>query len=124
MIRHRTFPRVQRLPGAFRATALSLAVLQAMAAVPVSAAQGRPPVPTPRAALAPPLPPKPMVVNRTVPHVTPPRATIAFTAAPTDQEVFQARVFPEPFVPAGLTTPGENRAFADAIGEYARTSDP
>jgi RHS repeat-associated protein len=39
---------------------------------------------------------------------------------PSDLEIFQARVFTEPFVPTGETSAGENRAFADAIAAYVK----
>lgn len=64
-----------------------------------------------------------MTVNRTLPRVAPPRAAIAFTPSPTDQEIFQARVFTEPFVPTGPTAAAENRALSDAIAAYATGPD-
>ena len=42
--------------------------------------------------------------------------------APTDQELFRARVLTEPFVPTGPTTPEENGALAAAIRSYTAGS--
>jgi len=44
----------------------------------------------------------------------------SFSAGPTPAEIFRARVFAEPFVPAGAPpTPKENAALAAAINRYA-----
>jgi hypothetical protein len=47
-----------------------------------------------------------------------------FSQNPTEQEIFNARIFDEPLIPlAGEPTPEENRALADALVSYAnRTS--
>ena len=63
-------------------------------------------------------PPK-VVVNKTVPAVSAPPLTPAFSASPTDAELFRARVFPEPLVPVGRTTTAEdNAALARALEAY------
>jgi len=43
--------------------------------------------------------PPPVKVNRTVPKVEPPRLGLNFSAKPTVDELFRARVFVEPLVP-------------------------
>ena len=43
----------------------------------------------------------PVVVNRTLPKVSPPKTGLEFSANPTTQEIFRARVFEEPLVPIG-----------------------
>src|SRR5437868_4295328 len=60
-------------------------------------------------------------VNRTLPKVEPPKATLEFSANPTTQEIFHARVFEEPLVPIG-GEPGadQNAALAAALLGYAR----
>jgi RHS repeat-associated protein len=58
-------------------------------------------------------------VNRTVPNVTPPAAKPSFSETPTDNELFQARVFDEPLVPYGTPTSGvENQSLAHSIMIY------
>ena len=63
--------------------------------------------------------------NRTVPKVAPPRTTLEFSAQPTTQEIFRARVFAEPLVPvAGEPGAEENLALAAALLGYAKRSGP
>ena len=67
----------------------------------------------------------PVKVNRTVPKVEPPKTGLQFSASPTTQEIFRARVFEEPLVPIG-GEPGadENAALAAALVGYAKRSGP
>jgi RHS repeat-associated protein len=53
--------------------------------------------------------------NRTVPHVDPVPLEPIFSETPTDQEIFRARVFPEPLVPVMATSAAENEALVRAI---------
>jgi len=62
--------------------------------------------------------------NRTVPVVSPPALTPRFSDPPTDQEMFQARVFEEPLVPTATSDSipshvEENRSLAAALRNYA-----
>jgi RHS repeat-associated protein len=76
-------------------------------------------------AVQPPSPASPMKVNRTVPNVKPPKAALEFSANPTAQEIFRARVFEEPLVPiGGEPTAEENAALAAALLGYAKRSGP
>jgi hypothetical protein len=63
--------------------------------------------------------------NRTLPAVKPPRTGLEFSANPTAEELFRARVFEEPLVPIG-GAPGaeENVALAAALMGYAKRSGP
>src|SRR5262245_35339601 len=81
------------------------------------AAGAEPPSTTPRARSEPPLvrTPSEVSVNRTVPKSSLPPIRPIFSATPTDQEIFRARVFAEPLVPTGPTTSEENRALAEAL---------
>ena len=86
--------------------------------VPSAAEQLLTPSPAPIAAAkepAPVLTPQNVTVNRTAPQVQPPPAQPVFSDPPTDQEIFRARVFAEPMVPMGPSTPEENRALAQAL---------
>lgn len=66
-----------------------------------------------------------ITVNRTVPKVSPPPTGLRFSANPTVQEIFRARVFEEPLVPIGAEPSAEeNAALADALREYAKRSGP
>jgi RHS repeat-associated protein len=56
--------------------------------------------------------------NQTVPKVSPPPLTPVFSEQPTDQEIFRARVFEEPLVPLGMTSPAENHALTEALTTY------
>ena len=71
---------------------------------------------------APVLTPTNVVVNRTVPTVSAPPTPATFSAEPGDAEFFSARVFPEPLLPMGQTTPEENKALAQAVGLFAHTT--
>src|SRR5437763_15474270 len=70
-------------------------------------------------------PAPPIVPNRTLPRVEPPKTELAFSANPTPQEFFRARVFEEPLVPiGGEPTPKENAALAEALLGYGKRSGP
>src|SRR5690349_18082383 len=63
--------------------------------------------------------------NRTLPKISTPRTTLEFSANPTSQEIFRARVFEEPLVPIGAEpTAEENAALATALLGYAKRSGP
>ena len=63
---------------------------------------------------------KPAVaINRTVPRVSPPPSRPVFSEVPTERELRAARVFPEPLIPLGTSSPAENTALAAAITRYA-----
>jgi hypothetical protein len=62
-------------------------------------------------------------VNRTVPRVDPPSTAIRFSAQPTEEEVFRARVFTEPLVPVGPPGADDTRALAEAISRYRAGND-
>ncbi len=67
----------------------------------------------------------PVTPNRTVPQVEPPRTGLDFSASPTPQELFRARVFAEPLVPVGgEPSAAENAALATALLGYAQRSGP
>ncbi|MBI3851714.1 MAG: hypothetical protein HY298_15780 [Verrucomicrobia bacterium] len=66
-----------------------------------------------------------VVVNKTVPKVEPPQASLAFSSTPTTQELFRARLFEEPLVPiGGEPSAEENTALAAALLGYAKRSGP
>ena len=53
------------------------------------------------------------------------RATLKFSATPTAEEFFRARVFDEPLVPvAGEPSAAENLALASALQGYANRKSP
>ena len=95
----------------------------------LSAQEVRPPV-SPNVASAPAFPapiltPTNVVVNRTIPQVTPPSKELRFSANPTDQEIFQARVFAEPVVSmSGTRQPGENRELGQALIDFRNRPRP
>src|SRR5215471_628170 len=63
--------------------------------------------------------------NRTVPPAAPVKPSLEFSAHPTPQEFFQARVFEEPLVPVGgEPTAAENADLARALRGYASRSGP
>jgi RHS repeat-associated protein len=67
----------------------------------------------------------PVVPNRTVPKVDLPRSALEFSANPTPQELFRARVFEEPLVPiGGEPNAAENAALAAALLGYSKRSGP
>ena len=77
----------------------------------------------PSAAVQPPAPP--VKVNRTVPRVKPPKSGLEFSAKPTTQEIFRARLFDEPLVPiGGEPSPTENAALATALLRYSQRAGP
>ena len=63
--------------------------------------------------------PREVKVNRTVPEVTPPSGVLEFSESPTEEELYRARVFEEPLVPAGRSTPAENKDLATALLAFA-----
>jgi hypothetical protein len=64
-------------------------------------------------------------VNRTIPKVEPPKMELKFSAKPTVQEIFRARIFEEPLVPiGGDPSAEENAALAAALLGYAKRSGP
>lgn len=70
-------------------------------------------------------PPATVRVNRNLPQVSPPRTGLKFSAQPTVQEFFRARVFEEPIVPiGGEPTAEENVALAAALVGYAKRGGP
>jgi RHS repeat-associated protein len=67
----------------------------------------------------------PTQVNRTLPKFNPPKTTLEFSANPTEEEFFRARVFAEPLAPVGgHPTADENADLAAALLGYARRSGP
>ena len=71
------------------------------------------------------VPAKVVQINRAVPNVEPPKTTLEFSASPTIQEIFRARVFEEPLVPiGGEPRAAENSALAAALLGYAKRSGP
>jgi len=74
--------------------------------------------------LAPNRSPEPKV-NRTVPKVDAPKGGLQFSAKPTVDELFRARIFEEPLVPIGsMPASEENAALAGALAGYAKRSGP
>ena len=64
-------------------------------------------------------------VNRTLPAVAPMRAGLEFSANPTAQELWRARVFEEPLVPVGdEPSVVENAALASALLSYSKRTRP
>jgi hypothetical protein len=58
-------------------------------------------------------------LNRTVPQVTAAALTPQFSADPTDDELFHARIFEEPLIPSDApAVSGENQALARALQAY------
>ena len=63
--------------------------------------------------------------NRAVPKAEPPETVLEFSANPTEEEFFRARVFAEPMVPIGGTpTAEENADLASALLGYAKRTGP
>jgi len=87
---------------------------------PRSFAAGEIPTDTPASASA-----ESVDVNRTVPQVAPPPAALAFSDAPSEQEIFEAHLFEEPLIPVGgKSSAAENKELAAALLAYAgRTSN-
>ena len=92
-------------------------------AEPLAVAAGKP-----AAALRPeiePAGPPSVTVNQTVPAVAPPPAALEFTANPTPEEIFRARLFEEPMVPVGgVPSAADNVALAAALSGYSNRSGP
>jgi RHS repeat-associated protein len=64
-------------------------------------------------------------VNRTIPPVEPPKTALEFSANPTAQELFRARVFEEPLVPIGdEPATAENAALGAALLGYSKRTNP
>lgn len=79
----------------------------------------------PQAGVAGANPDKPVVPNRTLPKVNPPKTGLEFSATPTTQEIISARVFEESLVPmGGEPSADENAALAAALLEYAKRNSP
>ncbi len=74
---------------------------------------------------APVLTPTNIVVNRTVPVVSPPSSTLQFSAQPTDAEISTAHVFNGSIISMGGTSelPNENTDLAQALLAYHNRSD-
>jgi RHS repeat-associated protein len=106
------------MPVIRRSIARVLIALQVLLGVPSIAAaeSSRPPAATPQD-------PPPVRVNRTRPTVTAPPARPVFSTVPTDAEILRARVFPEPLVPIGASSPQENVALAVALNAYLDAQD-
>ena len=93
-----------------RASAAALVVAQTLLGAPVRADSVRAPGPPRPAAVA---------VNRSVPKVTPPPLMPRFSLRPTQEELFQARVFGEPLTPVGGDpSPQQNAALARSLEGY------
>ena len=59
------------------------------------------------------------------PRAERPRTVLAFSASPTTEELFRARVFEEPLVPVrGEPTAADNAALAAALEGYAKRTGP
>ena len=100
-----------------RLIAITVAALPMIVLAPAVA--DTPPVAAEQKPTGPVTPPRGKIkVNRTVPSVKRPPLIPEFSAVPTDQEIFRARVFEEPLVPMGSTSAVENRALADAVVGY------
>ncbi len=69
-------------------------------------------------------PDKPVVPNRTLPKVNPPKTGLEFSAIPTSQEISEEWIFEERLVPIGETSADENAALATALLAYAKRSGP
>ncbi len=107
-------PSVNHRSLTFRVAAWLLVPGQILLSVPQVASAAPPPARDEKA----PEPPK-VKVNRTLPAVKPPALVPRFSAIPTDDEIFRARVFDEPLVPIGsATSASDNRALADALLAY------
>jgi RHS repeat-associated protein len=65
------------------------------------------------------------VPNHTLPTVAPPPQGLAFSASPTVEEIFRARVFEEPLVPiGGEPSAAENADLSAALRGYAQRNGP
>jgi RHS repeat-associated protein len=68
-------------------------------------------------------PPATVIVNRTVPKVTPPSAQTGFSDTPSDSEIWRAHIFSEPLTPVGKTTPQENHELAQALTAFLQRTN-
>jgi hypothetical protein len=98
---------------------LGLGFLSAAPAYAAATAPSSPSPATPAAEAAP-----KVTVNRTVPKVEPPRSGLEFSAQPSVEEIFRARIFQEPLVPIGGEPPAsEDAALAAALRGYAKRAN-
>jgi hypothetical protein len=67
-------------------------------------------------------PPSQPPANRVLPKFEAPAAMPQFSDPPTDRELFRARVFDEPLVPSGATSPEANAALGKALRSYLAES--
>ena len=67
--------------------------------------------------------PAEVTARKTLPRTQPVPLWPEFSAVPTDLEIFRARVFDEPLVPIGATTPSENQQLAEALAAYLKGND-
>ena len=109
-----------------RVLARILVASQLLAGLPVMAASQQPAQERPSQAPAQTESPKDQreesrpAPNRTVPKVTPPPSVFTLSESPSDAELSNAHVFPEPLIPMPRgTTAAENRALARALRQYA-----
>jgi RHS repeat-associated protein len=58
--------------------------------------------------------------NRAAPTVSRPSATPQFSDPPTDNEIFRAHFFAEPLVPAGTTSPEENKELVHSLVAFSQ----
>ena len=72
------------------------------------------------------LTPSNVSVNRTVPAVQPPSQELRFSESPTDEEIFNARVFSEPIMNVGTNQSGsiENGELAQALIAFRNRATP
>src|SRR5260221_7417237 len=96
-----------------RATQVLFAVPTELRAEPVSGGAGQPRPQSPE-----------VRANRHVPTVTAPPSRPVFSSVPTDGEILRARVFPEPIVPIGASSPEENAALGAALLAYVDHREP
>ena len=102
-----------------RIMVLAALTVSAMTQAQRPVSDGRPAETTLRRASA------PVIPNRILPKVEPPKTGLEFSAQPTTQEISRARVFEEPLVPiGGEPTAEENATLAAALLGYAKRSGP
>ena len=95
-----------------------------MAAAPSDTATVQP-APPPDKEAAPPAPPARVTPNRTLPRAVPAPLLPTFSKPPLDAEIYRARVFDEPFVPAaGARDAREDSALSAAILEHIQSGSP
>src|SRR5258707_11618124 len=109
----------------FRAVAGLVAAGQILICFPPEVLAAPPPAASDERKVAEKAPEPPKVnVNRTPPAVAPPALRPRLSATPSDEEIFRARVFGEPLVPTGATSPEENSALSAALNEYIDRGAP